>query len=125
MAKKAKSKRAEKHDSTTWLIVAGIVALALLLFSRSNAAAATASGAASTQTYESGASHVTFFQPDPATGAPQFSSADALSVPPGTGLPAIVDSVSGAVIGAPSGYTLWRDQATGSYLYFPGAVSIA
>ena len=115
--RKAKAKRGEKHSGIAWL-VAGIAALAVLIFSRSSSAATPSDS----QGYLSGASHVTFFQPDSATGAPQFSSADPLSVPPGTGLPAII--VSGTVIGAPSGYTLWRDQATGNYLYFPDAISI-
>ena len=118
-----KAKREEKHDSMAWLIVAGIAALAVFLFSRSSAATPPPPTAGDVQNYISGASHVTFFQPDSATGAPQYSSADPLSVPPGTGLPAII--VSGTVIGAPSGFTLWRDEATGSYLYFPDAVSIA
>ena len=124
MAHKSKAKRG-KHDNATWLIVAGIAALALLIFSRSSSAATPTPTPppSDVQNYISGAAHVTFFQPDSATGAPQFSSADPLSVPPGQGLPAII--VSGTVIGAPSGYTLWRDQATGSYLYFPDAVSFA
>ena len=122
--RKVKAKREEKHNAVPW-IVAGIAVLAALIFSRSSSAATPTPTPSDVQNYISGASHVTFFQPDSATGAPQFSSADPLSVPPGTGLSAIVDPVSGAVIGAPSGYTLWRDQATGSYLYFPDAVSIA
>jgi hypothetical protein len=70
----------------------------------------------------SGASHVTYYQPDPKTGCPVYSSNDPLSIPPGAGMPVLTDPGSGAILGAPVGYTLWLDQATNSYSYFPNAV---
>lgn len=93
-----------------WVMLAAFVALMLWLLGKGS-------------TVLHGASSVHFYQPDPNTGAPQFNSNDAASVPAGQGLAALHDPVSGALIQPPSGYVLWRDEANGSYWYYPYAVT--
>jgi len=104
------SKNSDGSGGLSWVLVAGLVALVFYLLESKGASAPSLHGA----------SHVSWYQPDLNTGVPQFSSGDAGSVPPGTGLPALLDPGTNAVIlQAPSGYTTWKDIATGNFYYYP------
>jgi|GEM_PF-3954118 len=122
-ASKGKGKKMSKHSKSEngKAEIIGLVVAALLAvwFYFRNGSTFTVPGNNSAL---SGASHVTYYQPDPKTGCPVYSSNDVLSIPPGAGIPVLTDPGSGAILGAPAGYTLWLDQATNSYAYFPNAV---
>lgn len=97
-----------------WGIIAGFVALLLWILGKHTTLA---SGV------KTGGS-VFLTTPDPITGCPQFDSAQPQTIPPGQGIPALTDPVSGAVITlAPAGYSLWKDQTRQTYWYFPTALS--
>ena len=96
-----------------WGIIAAFVALLLWILGKHTTLA---SGV------QTGA-NVFLTTPDPATGAPQFDSSRAETIPAGQGIPALTDPGSGALIVPPAGYTLWHDIAKGGYFYFPVAVS--
>ena len=98
-----------------WAIIAGFVALLLWILGKH---ATLASSVPTT------GGNVFLTTPDPVTGCPQFSSAQPSTIPPGQGIPALKDPLSGQVITlAPAGYSLWKDQTQNSYWYFPVAVS--